>query len=243
MRVWLVDDRHEAEAGSMEALLRHLEARAESGVQIVGGSPFQPDFASAMRKLVPDLLDVLVINERIWPEGPWTDEVLSLGAAAVVVTSPERAGRFRPLAERHALAFVPPSVTAEGLWLALVAVDAARCRQLALQAELTRLQKRLNDRIVIERAKGVLVQRLGISEEDAYKRLRAQSRRQRRQLRDVAQALLDSQLLLSPDNVGCSGAAARGERRGESGPDGLFAADAAEPDEGREPAECNEYSG
>jgi len=60
------------------------------------------------------------------------------------------------------------------------------------------LQQRLNDRILIERAKGILVERLSISEKEAYQRLRLQSRRQRRPIRDIAQCLLDAQSLFSP---------------------------------------------
>ena len=55
---------------------------------------------------------------------------------------------------------------------------------------------------MIERAKGILVQRLGISEEEAYKRLRVSSRRQRRQIRDIAQSLIDTQALLLPEQNG-----------------------------------------
>ena len=44
------------------------------------------------------------------------------------------------------------------------------------------LEQRLSDRIIVERAKGILVQRLKITEGDAYKRLRLLSRRQRRQI-------------------------------------------------------------
>jgi hypothetical protein len=60
----------------------------------------------------------------------------------------------------------------------------------------------LSDRIIIERAKGILVQRLGITEEDAYKRLRVLSRRQRRQIRDIAQSLVDTQYLFTSDANG-----------------------------------------
>jgi hypothetical protein len=55
---------------------------------------------------------------------------------------------------------------------------------------------------VIERAKGILVQQLGVSEEEAYKRLRVSSRRQRRQIRDIAQSLIDTQALLLPEQNG-----------------------------------------
>jgi hypothetical protein len=64
------------------------------------------------------------------------------------------------------------------------------------------LQQRLNDRILIERAKGILVERLSISEKEAYQRMRLQSRRQRRPIRDIAQCLLDAQTLFSPETNG-----------------------------------------
>jgi len=68
--------------------------------------------------------------------------------------------------------------------------------------------------VVIERAKGVLLQRLGISEEEAYKRLRVLSRRQRRQIRDIAQSLLDAQALLTPE-APANGFASNGHPRPE----------------------------
>jgi hypothetical protein len=207
MRVWLVDERSADDAGGLEALLRQLEARPETDLRLLGASPFQPDFVASMRKLLPDLLDLIVISERVWPEGPWTEEVLALGVAVVVVTTADRVERFRILADRHPLEFVLPTVGVEGLWLALVGALAGRHRQAEALTQLGRLQQRLQDRIVIERAKGVLVHRLGITEEDAYKRLRVQSRRQRRQIREIAQVLLDTPDAL-PEAFTCAPAGA-----------------------------------
>jgi hypothetical protein len=176
-------------------------------LRLLGASPFQTDFAAAMRKLVPELLDVLVIHERFWPEGPWTEDVLSLGVGMVVVTSSERLERFRALADQYPISFVPPAPGPETLWLALAGTLASQHRQIHWKDQAARLQQRLNDRIIIERAKGILVQRLKISEEDAYKRLRVLSRRQRRQIRDIAQSLLDldTQFLFSPPANGLTG--------------------------------------
>jgi AmiR/NasT family two-component response regulator len=92
-----------------------------------------------------------------------------------------------------------PGSTADSLWLTLLGAMAARIRQQHYADEVHRLQQRLNDRIVIERAKGILMQRLRISEEEAYQRLRLLSRKQRRQLRDMAQSLLDAEALLTPE--------------------------------------------
>jgi response regulator NasT len=151
-----------------------------------------------MAKLVPDLLDVLVVHEPAWPESPANDEVLGLGMAVLVVVSGERVARFRSLAELYPITFVHEAVDADGLWPALLGAWAARRRHSQAQMQIKQLQQRLRDRIVIERAKGVLVQRLGITEEEAYQRLRVLSRRQRRQIREVAQSLLDTQPLLGP---------------------------------------------
>src|SRR5262249_24514458 len=111
----------------------------------------------------------------------------------------EGCARLRPLAEAHPILFVPPRPTAQALGLALLGARAARLRQARASAEIERLQQRLQDRVVIERAKGVLMQSLHLSEEEAYNRLRVKSRQQRRALREVARWLLDNQPLLLPE--------------------------------------------
>ena len=52
--------------------------------------------------------------------------------------------------------------------------------------------------VTVERAKGFLAQRLKIPEGQAYQRIRALARQQRRPMRDVARAVLDTQALLDP---------------------------------------------
>src|SRR5439155_13208579 len=200
---WLVDEKSAPAAGSsLEAVLRQLEERPGSGLRLVGTSPFQADFGEAMRKLVPDLVDMVVINERTWPQGSFTHDLLNLGLGVLVVASAEGAERFRALAEEHPIGFVAPSPSVEAMWLALVTSFASQRRQVQWKGQVARLQRRLNDRIIIERAKGILVQRLKISEDEAYKRLRVLSRRQRRQIREIAQSLLDTQFLFLPESDG-----------------------------------------
>jgi hypothetical protein len=203
MRLWLVDEKSPSGGGSsLETVLRQLEERPGSGLRLLGTSPFQLDFGEAMRKLVPDLLDLVVINERAWPVGACTEELLNLGLGLLVVASAEGAERFRSLAEEHPINFVAAAPSVEALWLAVLGAFAGQRRQLQWKGQVARLQRRLSDRIVIERAKGILVQRLKISEEEAYKRLRVLSRRQRRQIRDIAQSLLDTQFLFLPESDG-----------------------------------------
>jgi AmiR/NasT family two-component response regulator len=199
MRVWLVDKKPSSGTSDLETRLRELQARPEVRLHLLGTSPFHPDFAAAMSKLVPDLLDLIVIHEEAWPEEAWTPEIERLGVGMVLVTPVERAAQLMKLTESFPIWFVSPDASVEGLWLALLAARAGQQRQAHYASQVARLQQRLNDRILIERAKAVLIQRLGLSEEDAYRRLRIQSRRQRRPLREIAQSLLDTQFLLLPD--------------------------------------------
>jgi AmiR/NasT family two-component response regulator len=219
MRIWLVDEKNGAGSSVLETTLRRLEQRPETSLRLLGSSPFQPDFAEAMRKLSPDLLDILVVNERAWPEGTSTHEVLALGIGMVVATALDRAERFRCLAEQHPISLVGPAPDEDTLWLALVSAFVARRREARWQEKVDRLQQRLDDRIVIERAKGILVERLKISEDEAYQRLRVLSRRQRRQIRDIAQSLLDTQVLFSAEINGFTGLVGEhGERAAEPPP-------------------------
>jgi two-component system, response regulator PdtaR len=198
MRVWLVDHHGADKAGSLGGLLRQLQERPDTGLQLIGACTLQPDFTAAMAKLLPDLLDLIVIHEAAWPSGADLQSVLNLGAGVLIATAPDRLERFRCLGEQFPVSFVRESPDLNELWLALLGACAGRRRHIQWRNQLTRLQQRLDDRIIIERAKGILVYRLKISEEEAYQRLRLQSRRQRRQIRDIAQSLLDTQSLMDP---------------------------------------------
>ena len=59
-----------------------------------------------------------------------------------------------------------------------------------LESENARLLDRLETRKVVERAKGIMQHKLGITEEDAYLKLRNESRRLRRPMRDLADAVI-----------------------------------------------------
>jgi AmiR/NasT family two-component response regulator len=59
--------------------------------------------------------------------------------------------------------------------------------------ETAEMRRELETRKLVERAKGILQLRYGISEEDAYFRLRNQSRRMRRPMKELAEAIILSQ--------------------------------------------------
>ncbi|QQE12441.1 response regulator [Planctomycetota bacterium] len=62
--------------------------------------------------------------------------------------------------------------------------------------ECKQLEKKLAERKVIERAKGLIMQSLGLSESEAMRRLQKQSRDTRRPMVVLAQAVIDAQELM-----------------------------------------------
>jgi hypothetical protein len=199
MRVWLVDDSLGEDPGGLESLLNQLAERPESGLSLLAVRPGWPEFMAELRVRPPD---VLLVRDAPWLDGPWTVDMLQLGPALLIVGDGQGCERLRALAEEHPVSFLSGRPSSEGLWLALLGAQASQRRHAQHKLQMLRLQQRLDDRIIIERAKGILVQRLGLTEEDAYKRLRILSRRQRRQIRDIAQSFLDTQSLLMPDDNG-----------------------------------------
>jgi uroporphyrinogen-III synthase len=59
-----------------------------------------------------------------------------------------------------------------------------------LEGEANEMKRKLEERKLVERAKGILQQRHGLTEEEAYLRLRNESRRMRRPMKDLAEAII-----------------------------------------------------
>ena len=201
MRAWLLQGDQGSESEALYTALRQWVAQPENSAWSLDSLRWGPELTAAAQARPPD---VLVLAEPGCPAGPWTSELMALGAGLVVATTPARAEPYRRLAESYAVHLLALPASVESLGLAILSALAGAQRQRSWQARIDQLQQRLQDRIVIERAKGVLVQRLGITEKEAYKRLRLLSRRQRRQIRDIAQSLLDTQSLFLPDTNGCA---------------------------------------
>jgi response regulator NasT len=77
---------------------------------------------------------------------------------------------------------------------AAISLAAARYGELeALQGEVAQTRQALEERKVVERAKGLLMKALGLAEPDAFRRLQLAARERNMRLVDVAQAIVDQQ--------------------------------------------------
>jgi two-component system, response regulator PdtaR len=82
---------------------------------------------------------------------------------------------------------------------AALALAAARHAEFeALEAEVDRAQQALEDRKLVERAKGLLMSALDLSEQDAFRRLQLTARERNLRLADVAGRIVEQQRLLEP---------------------------------------------
>ncbi len=71
--------------------------------------------------------------------------------------------------------------------------------QTRLVGEVHTLEEKLENRKIIERAKGLIMKHLNLSEEEAMRRLQKQARDSRRPMVELAKAILDTQGLLNID--------------------------------------------
>ena len=103
-------------------------------------------------------------------------------------------------------AYLTKPVDTRELQAALV-LSAARHREFEqLEAEVDRAQQALEDRKLVERAKGLLMSALGLSEQDAFRRLQTTARERNLKLAEVAERIVEQQSLLEPKKKPPAGA-------------------------------------
>jgi hypothetical protein len=99
----------------------------------------------------------------------------------------------------HALRFTPTEGGVPAVERSIIEVLQAQSERIAkMETELDSARRALNERKVIERAKGVLMARFNLSEEAAYKMLQKTSMDQNRRLAEVAEAVLALPAFFTP---------------------------------------------
>jgi two-component system, response regulator PdtaR len=99
-------------------------------------------------------------------------------------------------AEAGALAYLLKPVSAEELAANLRLVVNRHREKLALKNELNKLEETLAERTMIDRAKAILMDRVGLSEDEAYSRIRQKARERRVKMAVVAQTIIAAEEFL-----------------------------------------------
>lgn len=172
------------------------EQLKDLGYDVVGIARSGTQAITLANRLSPDLIimdirmpemDGAEAAARIRSQRPVPIIMLTAYADKDTIKRAEAAGALaylvKPINENE----LPPAIN----------IALARFKELqALQNEVAELQESLEARKLIERAKGILMQRLGLSERDAYERLRQRARDKRIKMKDIAQAIIEAEELL-----------------------------------------------
>jgi AmiR/NasT family two-component response regulator len=119
-----------------------------------------------------------------------------LGRPVVVITGHDDRGLIERSVATGAGAYLTKPIDTRELEAA-ISLAAARHAELAgLQAEVAQTKQTLEDRKLIERAKGLLMKALGLAEPDAFRRLQLAARERNMRLVDVARAIVEQQDIL-----------------------------------------------
>ena len=107
----------------------------------------------------------------------------------------------RPLvmraAEAGALAYLLKPVAAEELAASLSLALARHREKELLRSEIEKLEETLHERETIDKAKAILMERVGLNENEAYSRMRQRAREKRVKMVQVAQTIIAAEEFLS----------------------------------------------
>lgn len=182
-RVLIVDDHTPSRTAVAEAV-------ALQGGEMVGHGSLVEDAVPLVQRLHPDVT-VLAVG---LPDGDGLEAARRIKAAApcplVLLTSRTDAAVAARAVEAGVLGFLVKPLRHQELGPALD-LAVSRFRELeAVRQENEVLKRKLESRKMIDRAKGILIQRLGLTEPEAYRRLQKTAMDTRKPIAEVAQALL-----------------------------------------------------
>ncbi len=186
LKIAIADDEPEILADLEETLveLGHTVAvRARNGVELVDQCHNNP----------PDL----VITDIKMPVKDGLQAISEIRqhhpVPIVILSAYHDSDLIKRALDEHVLAYLVKPVNDESLQTSIeLAVRRFKEFQ-ALQSQTADLQQALEDRKVIERAKGVLMKRAELSEADAFRRLQLLSSQKNKKMIEIARAIIEAE--------------------------------------------------
>ncbi len=168
------------------------------GHQVVGVATTGRELVEQARTAQPDL----VITDIKMPEIDGIDAAVEICKDSpipiILVSAYHDQELLSRAGESHVLAYLVKPIGQQDLETAISIVMSRFDQFQDLRREADDLRQAMEDRKLIERAKGILMQRAELSEDEAYRRLNKTARDGNRKLRDVAQSILTAEDLLRP---------------------------------------------
>jgi response regulator NasT len=194
LRIVIADD-------APDMLLFLEKALAGLGHKVVGKATTGKQLIEQCRSLQPELvitdirmpdMDGIEAVEQTYRDGP---------VPVILVSGHVDADYLTRAQAKHILGFLVKPVREADLAPA-IAVAMGRFEEFqALRRETADLQRALEDRKVIERAKGILMKRASLDEPEAFRRMRNLAMEQNRKLAEVAQMILTAEQMMQPSDA------------------------------------------
>jgi AmiR/NasT family two-component response regulator len=183
LRILVADD----ESIRLLSLRRQLAAL---GHQVVAEASTGDEAVTLARSALPDLA-ILDIKMPVMDGIEAAEQITQARPIPIILlTAYDEAQLVERAAQANISAYLMKPVAEEDL-LPAITLALARFRQFqALRQEVADLREALDARKTIERAKGILMRRLNLSEEEAFRRLQKQSQDSNRKLAQVAEAIV-----------------------------------------------------
>jgi AmiR/NasT family two-component response regulator len=181
----------------MEALARTAALLHGLGHEVIECAVDVREAADCVARDDPDLA-IVVVHRDDEHALDLIEEITSYSSGPVIAVLHEEDPEFVARAAERGISAYAREQSPDAVQGA-IEIAMRRHREVsALGDQLSRLESALERRAVIERAKGILMERHGIDARTAFDRLRAHARSTNRTVVDVARALEDSHPLLGP---------------------------------------------
>ena len=179
-----------------EAIIRLdiVETLSSMGFEVVGQSARGDDAETQIRELVPDvaILDIKMPGRTgIEVARSLTDDLV---CAVVILSAFSQRGLVEEAIDAGVLAYLIKPFQRNEISVQIGVARARHQQMKHLADEVDSLHQRLSDRVLLDRAKGVLIDNHGLGEAEAMRFVQKRAMDQRRAVRDVASDILDGSL-------------------------------------------------
>lgn len=183
MRVVLAED-GSIERGKLEALLKY------AGLVVVGEGSRWDALSELVASKTPDLLVVALGDDPGLAGGL---RPISSAVPTVVLAQQLPAQLAEHIARDGAFGVLPFEAGPDALHAVAVLALRRAADLITARSEVADLRDQLESRKLVERAKGILMRRLGLSEPDAFRRLQKASQDENKRMRDIAEAIVHAE--------------------------------------------------